>query len=482
MPYSRWLGPGLFDLFVDNRVMSQHKSEFKYIDLFAGCGGLSLGLEQQGGELICAVEKSPMAAETFYHNLVTQLEDAHAWTQYLALDSPTQVKRKLLVSEVSELLKLEESLGHFSEKGIDLIAGGPPCQGFSLAGKRNPDDARNVLPWQFLEVVSKVAPKTVVIENVVGMRHKFAAGDSLSTYDSLALALKETSVEVGGKTESYLVQKVQANALHYGAAQTRPRLLLIGVRTDVARSKAITATDEIWFSNFLDLVSEIPPLAPKPTVFSDQAATVRDALVTDARSSDSNYMKVLRNSVFWRIEKKGGSKNIGLRTHNAKSKLRFSLYLLVAQSRLSPILLKDPQDSVQVLRRDNALEELENLRYPVKLPGLALKVASKEALVLLLNEHKTRKHSQRVVALDKPAPTIVTAADDYIHPIEPRVFSVRELARFQGFPEDFEFRAKETTGGLKRRSEVPQYSQVGNAISPFLGIAIGEMIKEVTCK
>ena len=79
----------------------------------------------------------------------------------------------------------------------------------------------------------------------------------------------------------------------------------------------------------------------------------------------------------------------------------------------------------------------------------------------------------------EPARTVVTVADDYVHPFAPRTFTVRELARFQGFPDTFEFRAKETTGGLNRRNEVPQYSQVGNAVSPFLALAVGKLATKV---
>ena len=70
----------------------------------------------------------------------------------------------------------------------------------------------------------------------------------------------------------------------------------------------------------------------------------------------------------------------------------------------------------------------------------------------------------------------MTLPDDYVHPIEPRVFSVREMARFQGFSDEFEFLGKETTGADRRKTEVPQYSQVGNAVSPHLSWAVGKMI------
>ena len=97
----------------------------------------------------------------------------------------------------------------------------------------------------------------------------------------------------------------------------------------------------------------------------------------------------------------------------------------------------------------------------------------------LAEKYKTLKRSQRVLLLRSVAPTVITSPDDYIHPLEPRVLTVRELARFQGFSDHFVFYSKETTGGLKRRTEVPQYSQLGNAVSPFVSRALGELVKSV---
>ena len=87
--------------------------------------------------------------------------------------------------------------------------------------------------------------------------------------------------------------------------------------------------------------------------------------------------------------------------------------------------------------------------------------------------------SQRVVKGDEPAPTVVTLPDDYVHPSENRIMTVRELARLQSFPDWFEFRSKETTGSHRRRVEVPQYTQVGNAVPPLMAQAIGELLARI---
>jgi DNA (cytosine-5)-methyltransferase 1 len=108
-----------------------------------------------------------------------------------------------------------------------------------------------------------------------------------------------------------------------------------------------------------------------------------------------------------------------------------------------------------------------------------LKEKAGDNLVDVVMRLGTRKHTQRVVPAGKPAPTVVTLPDDYVHHKEPRIMTVRELARFQSFPDSFEFCSKETTGSHRRKVEVPQYSQVGNAVPPLMAQAIGELLKRL---
>ena len=111
--------------------------------------------------------------------------------------------------------------------------------------------------------------------------------------------------------------------------------------------------------------------------------------------------------------------------------------------------------------------------------GERQKFNSREAIVKWLLRKKnierfgTRKHSQRVIKKECPSPTVLTIPDDFIHPFEDRTLTVREMAALQGFKNNFIFYGSITTGGLRRRSEVPQYSQVGNAVPPPLSRAIG---------
>lgn len=105
------------------------------------------------------------------------------------------------------------------------------------------------------------------------------------------------------------------------------------------------------------------------------------------------------------------------------------------------------------------------------------RVSSEDADVLL-----TKKNIRTRLDRTRPSATVMTIADDYISPFEPRTFTVRELARIQSFDDSFEFLGKRTTGGLRRRVEVPQYSQVGNAVPPLLAKAIAAEIKRALDK
>ena len=105
--------------------------------------------------------------------------------------------------------------------------------------------------------------------------------------------------------------------------------------------------------------------------------------------------------------------------------------------------------------------------------------ASVNELLEYLENYTTKKHTQRVMVRDQAAPTVLTIPDDHVHPTDPRTMTVREMARLQSFPDDFEFRSKETTGGRKRKEEVPQYTQVGNAVPPLLGMAIGRSAENI---
>lgn len=452
----------------------------KYVDLFAGCGGLSLGIERAGGELVVAVEKSDMAARTFFHNLVDDASNMHEWLQYVSSPVADQVKRGVLVRELNSLLSEDDIMSGLAAEEVDLVVGGPPCQGFSLAGRRNRDDVRNKLPWEYLEFVSRTRPKAVVIENVVGMNQRFTP-DEESSFVQLQQALTETE-------PGYVVQGVLVNAMHYGAPQHRPRLMIIGVRADVAKARGIRSTGALWKSDFADAMAlPLPDLAPVPTVERSNVRTVEDAISDLSphaskanRPRNREYLKEMRDGDWGlRLKARKDEQNHVPRKHAARTVERFRLYQYLAGAGLDQ----------RVVSRAASLPESDAMLYvktqlldaemPATSPDGTVLASTLDELCQLVISLATKKHSQKVLGWKSPARTVVTLPDDYVHPLEPRIFTVREMARFQGFPAAFEFLGKETTGAHRRRVEVPQYSQVGNAVSPWLSLAVGKMVSKV---
>ena len=447
----------------------------KYVDLFAGCGGLSLGVERAGGELLLAVEKSDMAARTFAHNLIRDASDMAEWQAYVGKPVEDQVRSGLLVKELSSLLEQDQLLEDIRVRELDLVVGGPPCQGFSLAGRRNPEDVRNKLPWEYLEFVGKTEPKAVVIENVVGMNQKFSSEEE-SSFVQLQVALAETG-------PGYVVQGMLVNAMHYGAPQHRPRLMIIGLRRDVAEQTGTTVTGDLWKSDFTDrLAQPLPDLVPRPTVRAEEVRTVATAIkdLSGSRNeANRDYAREMKNPA-WGLKKRTGHPlNHVPRKHAERTKQRFHLYQYLVLAGLEPKMLSKASGLPLVEAEVFIKTQVVDAPIPAVAPDGEVLANSLDELTALILSLLTKKHSQKVLAWDKPARTVVTLPDDYVHPAEPRIFSVRELARFQGFPDDFEFLGKETTGAHRRRVEVPQYSQVGNAVSPWLSLAVGNNIARV---
>ena len=126
------------------------------VDLFAGCGGLGLGFHQAGFKTLLANELHPDPASTYQYNLLPESENS------------------MIVGPIQKVLNNRhlDKLG--IEKGdVDCLAGGPPCQGFSMAGRGDPNDPRNVLYKEYLRVLRKIQPKSIVFENVPGFANRY---------------------------------------------------------------------------------------------------------------------------------------------------------------------------------------------------------------------------------------------------------------------------------------------------------------------
>ncbi len=174
------------------------------IDLFSGCGGMSLGLEAAGFDIAAAVELDPIHTLVHHVNFpysVSICQDInHLKTQKLM----TQIKQKGFSGEV------------------DLIAGGPPCQGFSHIGKRQLDDPRNSLVFQYVRIIKDIKPKYFIFENVPGI----ASGEHRQFLDELISEFKRIGYVIAQPIKIL-------DASRFGAPQKRKRLILIGSRKDV---------------------------------------------------------------------------------------------------------------------------------------------------------------------------------------------------------------------------------------------------------
>jgi DNA-cytosine methyltransferase len=166
------------------------------LDLFSGSGGLSLGFEMAGFKIVAANDNFKDACKTYEAN--------HPNTIMVEGDITSKDVKKKLYSEIKN-------------KKIDIIVGGPPCQGFSYAGKRLIDDPRNFLYKEFVSIVDEIKPKVFVLENVEGI----LTSNGGKTY----LSIKENFENLG-----YKVHGEKLHAVEYGVPQKRKRVIIIGVK------------------------------------------------------------------------------------------------------------------------------------------------------------------------------------------------------------------------------------------------------------
>ena len=455
------------------------------IDLFAGCGGLSLGLKWAGWEVICAVERSPMAAETYFANFVSSTQDIDAeYAEHLRKASVDQMRAGLLVSDVrifqERIGAVRDLLGGHE---LGLLAGGPPCQGFSFAGRRRPDDPRNALVWNFLELTDLLSPLVVLIENVDAIQTYFEVGKRASVLDGMEDALEDKASNHGG----YSVVRLSLRADHYGVPQRRKRTFLIGVRKDIARSIGVPSRD-LWDSECATGESSRNVVAP--AVMASPAPTASEAIWDLV---DSQYAPI--DAAPSALARKYAVRSRGLdssqdivsatpngaeppnhrfRCHKDTTRTRFRLLRLFQEYGISKNLFVHAATGRADI--ESQLRPLETL-LPIEFPMRTVK--TRRQLENLVRSLPSFKQSQRVLDVNAPSPTITTLPDDLCHYAADRTLTVREMARLQSFPDSFVFRGKDTTGGRKRRVEVPQYSQVANAVPPMLAVVLGKQLKQL---
>lgn len=388
-----------------DRVCSR---KFTMVDLFAGAGGLSCGLEMAGFQPLCASEIEPVYSTTYK-------------TNHLETPCFTKDIRNLDAEEILSAINLKRGQ-------LDLLAGGPPCQGFSInAPVRSKDDHRNHLFLEFIRIAQALFPKFILIENVPGIVSFDKGGTVKAIYKSLE--------EIG-----YKVQHRILFAGHYGIPQLRFRTFFIGSRdgqvsswpepSHYAQARAnFTGGKELCLP-LMELMRH--HLKPQPTVIdaiSDLPAIAdnKSDVASYASPPRSEYQKQLRNG----------------------------------------------QKTVQNHRRSNlSAINLQRLKFIPQ--GGSWRDIPHDLLPTGMKRARRSDHTKRYGRLhpNGMCSTILTKCDPhwgcFFHPFEDRVISVREAARIQSFPDRYVF-----CGSMGQ-----QYEQVGNAVPPLLAKVVGEQIIE----
>ncbi len=399
-----------------------------YIDLFAGCGGLSLGLYNAGWKGLFAIEKSPDAFKTLKFNLIDQ-RDHFNWPYWLP---QTNLDIKVVLKKYkSQLLELQDK--------IDMVAGGPPCQGFSTAGKRDEKDRRNTLINDYIEFITIVKPKILFFENVKGFTLGFnknkTNGQQYSTY--VTEKLQSFGYNVCGDVIDFS---------KFGIPQKRCRFILVGIREDICKNNILSA--EAFFDHIEQNKKEF--LVTKGLEISTTLEEAISDLLRGQGEVQSPDTKNFKAGIY------------------SKAFSNYQLYLRNNKQQ------GDVVDSHRFVKHT----DLVCNRFSEILKISERNITISEALKQL---YKTKKRTIVPLSKIKPSPTITTLPDDYIHYLEPRILTARENARIQSFPDDFEFKGKYTTGGKRRVKEVPRYTQIGNAIPPLFGEQCGLVLKNMLC-
>ncbi len=398
-----------------------------YIDLFSGCGGLSLGLGNAGWKGVFAIEKDSMAFETFKYNLIDGKYKHFDWPDWLPKES----------TSIQSLLKnYNENLKELRGK-VDLIAGGPPCQGFSQAGRRNPNDPRNTLSDQYIKMVRLINPKYLVLENVRGFNTKFNEAKGRKGKIPYSEIVKEKLEKLGyGIYTNYL------NSQNYGVPQQRTRFIMIGIRSDILQLGL----------NPFKVLEELGPQFVKEKGLPNNPVTVKQAI---------KDLELKTGKLIWH----SGSDENGFKQLDYIPPKKLSPYQKIMRKGLNGA----KPNGLRLAKHKEITIEKFKLIQKICLPGLSLNDKQKSII-------GTKKQSTCVLAPNKPSRTLTTLPDDILHYSEPRILTVRESARIQSFPDDFVFKGKYTTGGKRRTKECPRYTQVGNAVPPLLGEVLGRLI------
>jgi DNA (cytosine-5)-methyltransferase 1 len=364
------------------------------IDLFAGCGGMSLGIEAAGFDIVASVEIDPI------HCLIHHFNFPYSIT----------ICQDISKVDSKDILEKIKAKGFY--QNIDLITGGPPCQGFSLMGKRQLDDPRNHLVFEYLRIIKEIKPKYFLFENVPGI----GKGKHRKFLEELIDLFWQNGYDI---VQPFLI----LDAANFGAPQSRKRLILIGYRQDVPKPKY----PESNYGN-----SPHNPACQPLTTVKDVLADLGDIPV---------FTDIDRGINTYKLNYQGFRANYALSSEN-----RFRL-------------CHRRQTNGKIWGHIGSKHQPQSIkRFQETLPGKVEKISrffklSTDGLSNTLRAGTTSNKG----AFTAPRP---------IHYQHPRCITVREAARLHGFPDWFQF----------HRTIWHGFREIGNAVVPFLAQSLGEEI------
>ncbi|WP_432593197.1 DNA cytosine methyltransferase [Stenotrophomonas maltophilia] len=374
-----------------NAKANSAKSGLTVIDLFCGAGGLSEGLRQAGF--------LPVAGIDFDRNAIATYAKNHPESLPVLADIAEVDGRKLL-----------RELGL---KGVDLIAGGPSCQGFSTHGKRMQDDPRNFLFKHFVRLVNEIRPKMFLMENVRGML-TYGKGE-------FRRQIEDAFMEIGYRTSFS-----QVLAADYGVPQLRHRVLFLGTRLEDVDLRFPEPTHG--------------PVAGRPYISVEEAIGDLPLMGSDFLSSERAYLKASSGS-YQKYSRKSSGANVTLHVGRPLSDQAKRL--------------------AKYIKQGSGLRTVPDRVLPERFRRMRT----------ISNGQLRRDCTTLYHRLDpkKPAYTVTcnyknVASGPFLHPWEDRAISHREAARFMSFPDSYEFVG----------SCIPR--QIGNAVPPLLAKAVGAEI------
>jgi DNA (cytosine-5)-methyltransferase 1 len=410
-----------------------------FIDLFSGCGGLSLGLMTSGWQGLFAIEINQDAFQTLSYNLVNGNRYRFNWPHWLPV-KPMSVSTLIKRYQT----RLEELRGH-----VSLIAGGPPCQGFSTAGRRDPSDRRNRLTEQYLKVVELVRPKYVLLENVNGFTMPFNS------------AAKRNNCKRKGQPYSSVIQK-KLEGLGYtvfkkvilcskvGVPQSRERFIMLAVR------ESERVLGELANETPFDILDRMTPLFRKKKELPEKGDVSALEAISDLEVTGKTLVDCTSSPVK------------GFKQIQYISPSNLSSYQKLMRASLNG---DSPPDLRLANHKPRTIDKFRRI-HEVAPPGAAVPPKSRQKIGI-------KKHSVTVLHPLKPSATITTVPEDVLHYKEYRILTVRENARLQSFPDWFAFQGRYTVGGPTRKKVCPRYSQVANAVPPLLAEILGELLLQL---